>query len=182
MNYEQWLIELQRQDEEIKLRNERIRAENEVDENLLENIKNLITDISEESEKANLSIIHSNNLINICSKEGRSPLLIVLAKYRLLDGKREVIFRLEKHRTKELTDRYYGYLISNTWLKDFIRHCYQRSKERKKEFENTYKIKPDLIPKPNQSILLMCKLCDGDGGATGNCQRCGGNGIEPNSI
>ena len=59
MNYEKWLIELQRQDEEIKLRNEIIRVENEVDENLLENIKNLITDISEATEQANLSIIHS---------------------------------------------------------------------------------------------------------------------------
>ena len=182
MKYEKWLIELQRQDEEIKLRNEIIRVENEVDENLLENIKNLITDISEATEQANLSIIHSNNLINICSKEGLSPLLIILAKYRLINGKREVIFRLEKHRTKELTDKYYGHLVSNTWLKGFISNCHQRSKERKDEFKNTYKIKPNLVPKPNQSILFMCKLCEGDGGATGNCQRCGGNGIEPNSI
>ena len=27
--------------------------------------------------------------------------------------------------------------------------------------------------------VLFCKQCDGDGGATGNCPRCGGNGFEP---
>lgn len=30
------------------------------------------------------------------------------------------------------------------------------------------------------SESIFCRQCDGDGGATGNCPRCGGDGFEPN--
>ena len=36
------------------------------------------------------------------------------------------------------------------------------------------------VPEPRaQAPSIFCTRCSGDGGATGNCPRCGGNGLEP---
>lgn len=38
---------------------------------------------------------------------------------------------------------------------------------------------PRSVGYSNRSSSVFCSQCGGDGGATGNCPRCGGNGFEP---
>ena len=49
-----------------------------------------------------------------------------------------------------------------------------KEENRSKLLEQMKKQDP-IIPEKS----FQCIICNGDGGATGNCPRCGGNGIEP---
>jgi hypothetical protein len=101
-----------------------------------------------------------------------------------------------KHRNSTLTSEYKGKAVSEKWVINFLKHNALEAKhliEQMKQNENNSK-KPKMnIELPKQHIFpqrtnkenkkygysekkTICYVCNGDGGAAGQCYKCGGSG------
>ncbi|WP_180104838.1 MULTISPECIES: hypothetical protein [unclassified Acinetobacter] len=175
-----WLNQYKRQFEKKLEINEYLRGENEFDDNLLSYIDKLVDEVSEVANQNGLEIKRIHNLIRIYSRESQTVLLLIKAKYLMHDGRKEIVFTIEKHRTVDFTERYKGSFITDPkkWIQKFIEKIVERRLKFTIDFEKTYKPTDNSIIKVSPAISFSCRLCGGDGGATGNCPRCGGNGLE----